>query len=71
MAGTWVGGKTQAEEHQELMQKAMVDAARQSRAYFAAMSVEERRSYGFPDEGWESQIAGGLGMEEDEDQPSG
>ena len=63
---TWVGGKTQAEQHQEMMQKAMVDAARQSRAYFAAMTPEQRRAYGFPDEGWESQIAGGLGMEEDE-----
>jgi SMI1 / KNR4 family (SUKH-1) len=67
----WVGGKTQAEQHQEMLQKAMVDAARQSRAYFAAMTPEQRREYGFPDEGWESQIAGGLGMEENEDQPSG
>jgi hypothetical protein len=62
----WVGGKTQAEKDQEFMRKMMIDEARRSRAYFAEMTPEERAAYGFPEVGWESQIAGGLGMDEDE-----
>jgi len=62
----WVGANTQAENDQEFMRKMMIDEARRSRAYFAAMTPEERAAYGFPEVGWESQIADGLGMEEDE-----
>jgi hypothetical protein len=61
----WVGGKTQAEKDEEVMRKMMIDEARRSRAYFAAMTPEERAAYGFPEVGWESQIADGLGLDED------
>lgn len=63
----WVGGKTQAENDQDFMRQMMIDEARRSRAYFGAMTPEERASYGFPEVGWEYQIADGLGMEEDEE----
>jgi hypothetical protein len=63
----WVGGQTQAEKDRDVMRQMMIDEARRSRAYFAAMTPEERASYGFPDVGWESQIADGLGMDEDEE----
>jgi len=63
----WVGGKTRAEEDQDFMRQMMVDEARRSRAYFGAMTPEERAAYGFPEVGWEYQIADGLGMEEDEE----
>lgn len=62
----WVGGKTQAEQDQDFMRQMMIDEARRSRAYFAAMTPEERASYGFPEVGWEYQIADGLGMDEDD-----
>lgn len=61
----WVGGKTKAEQDQDFMRQMMIDEARRSRAYFAAMTPEERASYGFPEVGWEYQIADGLGMDED------
>ena len=64
----WVGGQTQAEKDRDFMRQMMIDEARRSRAYFAAMTPEERASYGFPEVGWESQIADGLGMDEDEDE---
>ena len=63
----WVGGKTQEEESRDMMQTMMVEEARRSRAYFAAMTPQERASYGFPEVGWEYEIAGGLGMEDDEE----
>ena len=63
----WVGGQTQAEKDRDFMRQMMIDEARRSRAYFAAMTPEERASYGFPEVGWESQIADGLGMDEDEE----
>ena len=63
----WVGGQTQAEKDRDLMRQMMIDEARRSRAYFAAMTPEERASFGFPEVGWESQIADGLGMDEDEE----
>jgi hypothetical protein len=65
----WVGGKTQAEEHEELMRQAMIDGVRQSRAYFAAMTPEQRAEYGLPETGWESQIGGHLGLDDDLDKP--
>ena len=63
----WVGGRTQAEKDQDFMRQMMIDEARRSRAYFGAMTPEERAAFGFPDVGWEYQIADGLGMEEDEE----
>jgi SMI1 / KNR4 family (SUKH-1) len=63
----WVGGKTQAEKDQDFMRQMMIDEARRSRAHFAAMTPEERAAFGFPEVGWEYQIADGLGMEEDEE----
>jgi hypothetical protein len=63
----WVGGQTQAEKDRDFMRQMMIDEARRSRAYFAAMTPEERASYGFPEVGWESQVAHGLGMDEDEE----
>ena len=63
----WVGKRTQAEVDQDFMRQMMIDEARRSRAYFGAMTPQERAAYGFPEVGWEYQIADGLGMEEDEE----
>jgi hypothetical protein len=54
--GEWVGGKTQAEEHAELMQQAMADAKRQSQAYFASMTPDQKAAYGLSDEEWRSLL---------------
>src|SRR6185295_7082640 len=61
----WVGGRTQAEEHADMMRKAMIDSVRQSRAYFAAMTPEQRAEYGLPETGWEKQIGGHLGLDDE------
>jgi len=42
----------------------IVDEARKARARIAAMTLEERRAMGLPDEGWERVVWGGLGLEE-------
>jgi hypothetical protein len=60
--GTWVGGKTQAEEHAELMQKAMADAKAQTAAYWRGMTPEQRASYGLSD----AAIRELMGDDEDE-----
>jgi hypothetical protein len=61
----WLSARSPDEALQDLMQKAMVDSVRQSRAYFAAMTPEQRAEYGLPEEGWERQIGGGLGLDEE------
>jgi hypothetical protein len=58
----WVGGKTQAEQQAEMMQRAMADAARQSRAYFAGMTPEQKAAYGLTDDEWGDL----MGRDEDE-----
>jgi len=63
----WVGSRTQAEQHQDMMRKAMIDGVRQSRAYFAAMTPEQRASYGLPEVGWENEIGGHLGLDDEPD----
>lgn len=65
----WVVARTPEEERQELLRQSMVEGARRSRAHFAAMTPEERAAYGFPEVGWEQQIAGGLGMDEGDETP--
>ena len=62
---TWVGGKTQAEQHEEMLRQAIIDGIRQSRADFAAMTPQQRASYGLPEVGWEREIGGHLGFDED------
>jgi hypothetical protein len=56
-----------ADPNQDVTRQMMIDEARRSRAYFGAMTPEERAAYGFPEVGWEYQIGDGLGMEEDEE----
>jgi hypothetical protein len=58
----WAGGKTQAEQQAEIMQRAMADAARQSRAYFAGMTPEQKAAYGLTDDEWGEL----MGRDEDE-----
>ena len=68
--GAWLEGWLNATSHeermQEVMRKARIDSARQSRAWFAAMTPEQRSSYGLPEVGWERQIVGGLGLDDDD-----
>lgn len=61
----WLSSRSPDEALQDVMQKAMVDSVRQSRAYFAAMTPEQRAEYGLPEVGWERQIGGGLGVDEE------
>ena len=62
----WLSATSHEERMQEVMRKARIDSARQSRAWFAAMTPEQRASYGLPEVGWERQIAGGLGLDDDD-----
>jgi hypothetical protein len=62
----WLSSRSPDEALQNIMQRAMVDSIRQSRAYFAAMTPEQRREHGLPEVGWEHVIGGGLGLDEDD-----
>jgi hypothetical protein len=62
----WLARPTLGERMADGLKAAQVKAARESRARIAAMSPEERRAMGLPDEGWERVVWGGLGLEEDE-----
>ena len=62
----WLTAPTPEEERQAMMRETMIEGARQSRAYFAAMTPEQRAEYGLPEVGWEREIGGGLGLDEDE-----
>jgi hypothetical protein len=62
---SWVGGKTQAEQHVEMMQSAMAKAQAQTQAYWRNMTPEQRASYGLSDAAMR-QLMG-----EDDDQPPG
>ena len=68
----WVGSKTAAEQHAELVERAMgqdvqVRMAREARANIAKKTPEERAAMGLPAVGWEKVVWGGLGWDEDED----
>ena len=62
----WLDAPTPEEERQEMMRNTMIEGARQSRAYFAAMTPEQRAEYGLPEVGWEREIGAGLGLDDDE-----
>ena len=64
---TWVGSRSQAEEMQEKIATTMVEEARKARAMVAAMSPEERAAMGLPEVGWEREVWGGIGLD---DEPS-
>jgi SMI1/KNR4 family protein SUKH-1 len=57
----WVVGKTQAEEHAEMLQTAMADAMNQSRAAYAAMTPEQKAQFGLTDEEWAELMGGDDG----------
>jgi hypothetical protein len=61
---TWVGGRTQAEEHAEMMQRAMAGAMAQSRAAYAAMTPEQKAQWGLTDAEWDELLGG-----DDSEQP--
>ncbi|MEO8437255.1 MAG: SMI1/KNR4 family protein [Chloroflexota bacterium] len=63
----WLVARGPEDRMTDVMRQARIDSVRQSRAYFAAMTPEERASYGLPEVGWERQIGAGLGLDEDED----
>ncbi len=62
----WLDAGPPDEAMQPMMPEAMAESVRQTRAYFAAMSPAERAEYGLPEVGWEREIGGGLGLEEDD-----
>ena len=62
----WLARPTLSERMADGLKAAQLKAARESRARIAAMSPQERRAMGLPDEGWERVVWGGLGLEEDE-----
>ena len=61
--GRWVGGRTQAEEHAELMQQAMADSKAASRAAYAQMTPEQKAQWGLTDDEW-NELLGGENAEE-------
>jgi hypothetical protein len=62
---SWVVGKTQAEQHAEMMQSAMAKAQAQTQAYWRNMTPEQRASYGLSDAAMR-QLMG-----EDDERPAG
>jgi hypothetical protein len=60
--GTWVGGRTQAEQHADMMQAAMANAMEQSRAAYAAMTPEQKAQWGLTDDEW-NELLGNAGSE--------
>jgi hypothetical protein len=60
----WLDTPSAQEQMVATMQTSMVEEARRARERIAAMSLEERRAMGLPDEGWELVVWGGLGWEE-------
>jgi hypothetical protein len=65
----WLSARSQADRMQDVMRQSRIEAVRRSHAYFAAMTPEERASYGLPEVGWERHIGGGLGIDDDEAAP--
>ena len=68
---TWVRSRPAHEVLQDEMAAAFspesqVAEARRARAMIGAMSLEERRAMGLPDEGWEQVVWGGIGLEDDD-----
>jgi hypothetical protein len=67
---SWVAGdrspSADAADMEAMLRRSNVEDARRSRAVLAAMSVEERRAMGLPDEGWEELVWGGIGLEDDD-----
>jgi len=62
----WLATRSPDEIRAEMMRKAMIEQVKASRARFAAMTPEERASYGLPEVGWEQQLHSHLGLSEDE-----
>jgi hypothetical protein len=61
----WVAAPSMAEQVQQAFHPdSMVEEARRARAMIGAMSIEERRAMGLPDEGWERVVWGGIGLED-------
>jgi hypothetical protein len=65
----WVSSRPAAEVFAEQMEvriaTSMVEDARSSRAMIGAMTPEERAAMGLPEVGWEREVWGGLGLDED------
>ena len=70
---TWVASRPAHEVHREEIAAQMatsdVQAARQAREAIGRMSIEERRTMGLPDVGWEQVVWGGIGLEPDDESP--
>jgi hypothetical protein len=57
----WVGDRTRAEEHAELMQQAMADAMTRSRTAYAAMTPEQKAQWGLTDDERKNLLGGAEG----------
>ena len=62
----WLDAAGPEDDMQPMMRETMVESVRQTRAYFAAMTPEERAEYGLPEVGWEREIGGGLGLDDED-----
>lgn len=67
---TWVGSRTAEERMAAVMRQSQIDGARRSRAELAKKTPEERAALGLPEVGWEREVWGGLGLDEDDDPPT-
>ncbi len=63
----WLGSPTVEERTRDLVRKAMIDQAGRSRAFFAAMTPEQRAGHGLPEVGWEAVLDRRLGLAPDDD----
>jgi hypothetical protein len=59
----WLGTPSPEERTKDLIQKAQLDAIRQSLANWRAKTPAERAAFGLPETGWEEKLFGHLGID--------
>lgn len=59
----WLSRPPMADQLHQQMENALRDNLKQSLDYWRAMSPQERAEFGLPEEGWEEQLFGHLGID--------
>lgn len=59
----WLAKPPMADELNQQMEDVLLDGMRSTLAYWRAMTPEQRAEMGLPDEGWEEELFGHLGID--------
>lgn len=59
----WLARPPLAEQQEQGMEEALLENMKTTLAYWRAKSVEERAEFGLPEEGWEEELFGHLGID--------